>query len=215
MKKYIFTEEEKHQVKEAVKALEKESCGEIVPFFTRKSDDYAEVSWHLSAILGISGFGIIALLSYTWMLPALSFLEVFIVILGLMAIGYFLPILFPILKRILVSEERAMEMISLRAKEAFINEKVYDTKERVGILIYISRLEHVVLVMGDEGINAKVDKEDWEKVVTLITDGLRQNKIGDGLVSGINHCKDLLLNNGFIRKDSDTNELSDELRIKD
>ncbi|WP_420317367.1 TPM domain-containing protein [Ekhidna sp.] len=215
MKKYIFTNEEKHQVKEAVQALEKESCGEIVPFFARKSDDYAEVSWHLSALFGISGFGVIALLSYTWMLPALSFLEVFIMILGLMAIGYFLPILFPILKRILVSEERAMEMISLRAKEAFINEKVYDTKERVGILIYISRLEHVVLVMGDEGINAKVNKEDWENVVNLITDGLKKHKIGDGLVSGINQCKELLLQNGFVRKDTDTNELSDELRIKE
>jgi len=215
MKKYIFTKEEKHRVKEAVEALEKESCGEIVPFFTRQSDDYSEVSWHLSAILGIAGLAIIAMLSYTWMLPALSFLEAFVVILALMMIGYFLPIVFPIIKRVFVSDERAMEMISLRAKEAFLNERVYDTKERVGILIYISRLEHIVLVMGDEGINAKVKKDDWEKVVSLITDGLKRKQIGDGLVHGINHCKELLLQHGFVRKDSDTNELSDELRIKE
>ncbi|WP_424962596.1 TPM domain-containing protein [Ekhidna sp.] len=215
MKKYIFTREEKHLVKEAVEALEKESCGEIVPFFTRKSDDYSEVSWHLSAILGIGGLAIIAMLSYTWMLPAISYLEAFIVILALMIIGYFLPIIFPILTRVFVSEERAMEMISLRAKEAFLNEKVYDTQERVGILIYISRLEHVVLVIGDEGINAKVKKEDWEQVVSFITDGLKRKQIGDGLVDGINHCKELLLSHGFVRKDTDTNELSDELRIKE
>lgn len=215
MKKYIFTAEEKHSVKEAVEALEKESCGEIVPFFARKSDNYDEVSWHLSAIIGVVGLAVIALLSYTWMLPAISFLEAFFVILGLMIFGYFLPIIFPILKRFFVSEERAMEMISLRAKEAFINEKVYDTKERVGILIYVSRLEHVVLVLGDEGINTKVQKDDWEKVVSLITDGLKRKQIGDGLVNGINHCKELLLQNGFVRKGTDTNELSDELRIKD
>jgi len=214
MKKYIFTNEEKHRVKEAVESLEKESCGEIVPFFTRKSDYYDEVSWHLSSILGIGGLAIISLLSYVWLLPSLSFLEAFIVILGLMIFGYFMPILFPILKRVFISEGRMMEMISLRAKEAFLNEKVYDTKERVGILIYVSRLEHVVLVIGDEGINERVQKEDWEKVVSLITDGLKHKKIGDGLVNGINHCKDLLLKNGFIRKDSDTNELSNELRIK-
>ncbi|WP_420576547.1 TPM domain-containing protein [Ekhidna sp.] len=215
MKKYIFTKEEKHRVKEAVEALEKESCGEIVPFFTRQSDDYSEVSWHLAAILGIAGLAIIAMLSYTWLLPALSFLEAFVVILVLMILGYFLPVLFPVIKRVFISDERAMEMISLRAKEAFLNEKVYDTKERVGILIYISRLEHVVLVMGDEGINAKVKKDDWEKVVSLITDGLKRRQIGDGLVNGINHCKELLLHHGFVRKDSDTNELSDELRIKE
>lgn len=215
MKKYIFTEEEKRRVKETVEALERESCGEIVPFFTRNSDDYSEVSWHIAAILGLTGLAIIALLSYTWMLPALSYFEAFAVILGLMITGYSLPIIFPIFKRVFVSDERAMEMISLRAKEAFLNEKVYDTKERVGILIYVSRLEHIVLVLGDEGINSKVQKEDWEEVVSLITDGLKKGQIGEGLVNGINHCKELLLKNGFVRKDSDTNELSDELRIKE
>ncbi|WP_436514522.1 TPM domain-containing protein [Ekhidna sp. To15] len=215
MKKYIFTDTEKKQVEEAVASLEKESCGEIVPFFAGKSDDYAEVSWYIASLLGIAGLAVIALLSYTWSLPPLSFLEAFITIIALMVIGYFLPILFPIIKRLIISDQRALEMVSLRAKEAFLNEKVYATEEHVGILIYISRLEHIVLVLGDEGINAKVQEDDWVKVVSLITDGLKRNEIGDGLVNGINHCKDLLLKNGFVRKDSDTNELSNELRIKE
>lgn len=214
MKKYIFTDTEKKQVEEAVASLEKESCGEIVPFFARKSDDYSEVSWYIASLLGIAGLAVIALLSYTWILPPLSFLEAFITILALMVVGYFLPILLPIIKRLIVSDQRALEMVSLRAKEAFLNEKVYATAEHVGILIYISRLEHIVLVIGDEGINEKVHEDDWVKVVSLITDGLKSEQIGAGLVNGINHCKDLLLKNGFVRKDSDTNELSNELRIK-
>ena len=128
MKKYIFTNEEKHQVQEAVKALEKESCGEIVPYFTRQSDDYSEVSWRTSAVLGIVGLAIIALLSYTWMLPVISFLEAFVVILALMIIGYFLPVLFPVLKHLFISDDRIMEMVSLRAKEAFLNEKYLTRK---------------------------------------------------------------------------------------
>lgn len=215
MKKYIFTDEEKHLVKEAVASLEKESCGEIVPFFARKSDDYSEVSWYMASLLGISGLAVIALLSYTWSLPPLSFFEAFITVVGLMLVGYFLPVILPALKRLATSKERAMEMVSLRAKEAFLNEKVYDTEERVGILIYISRLEHIVLVLGDEGINKKLQQEDWEKVVSHITDGLKRKQIGNGLVQGIGHCKELLLAHGFVRKDSDTNELSNELRIKD
>ncbi|MEO9869726.1 TPM domain-containing protein [Ekhidna sp.] len=215
MKKYIFTEAEKHQIKQAVESLEKESCGEIVPFFARKSDDYTEASWYVSTLLGVAGLAVIALLSYTWSLPNLSFLESFVIIIGLMIIGYLLPLAFPILKRAFVSQERIMEMVSLRAKEAFLNEKVYDTKEHVGILIYISRLEHIVLVIGDEGINQKVPNEEWEKVVSLITSGLKNKQIGSGLVNGINHCKELLLKNNFTRKKTDTNELSDELRIKD
>lgn len=215
MKKYTFTKEEKRQIEEAVASLEKESCGEIVPFFARKSDEYSEVSWQIAALLGLSSMAILAFLSYAWLLPPISYLESFVLISLIMLVGYFLPLLFPALRRSMISEEKAREMVALRAKEAFLNEKVYQTIEHVGILIYISRLEHMVLVLGDEGINKKVQKEDWEQVISLIIEGLKQKTIGAGLVNGINHCTTLLIQHGFVRKDADTNELSNELRVKE
>jgi putative membrane protein len=141
--------------------------------------------------------------------------EASVVILVLAVIGYAIPMVFPGIKRILISKDRALEMVSLRAKEAFLNEKVFETEERVGILIFISRLEHLVIVLGDEAINDKLAPKDWEHIVSLITDGMKKNQIGNGLVNAINQCKHLLLEHGFTRKDSDTNELSNELRIKD
>jgi putative membrane protein len=215
MKKYIFTEEEKERVKLAVESLEKESCGEIVPFFARKSDHYHEVSAYLSLILSSSAFVILALLSYLWMLAGLSLFEMTIIPLAFALIGYMVPILFPGIKRLLISKDHALEMVSLRAKEAFLNEKVFQTQERIGILIFISRLEHLVIVLGDEAINKKLAPADWEQVVSLITDGLKKNEIGNGLVNSINHCKGLLLKHGFVRKSTDTDELSNELRITD
>lgn len=213
MKRYQFTDEEKEDVKEAVEALERESCGEIVPFFTRRSDDYDEVSWHMSALMGVIGLSLISLLSYTWALPSISYIEAFAIVFALMVIGYFLPLVFPQLKMLLVSQDRKLEMVALRAKEAFLNEKVYATEEHVGILIYVSRLEHLVLVLGDEGINEKVNPEDWQQVVSLISSGLKCGKVGAGFVDGINQCKELLLSHGFLRKATDTNELSNELRL--
>ena len=215
MKKYIFTQEEKQQVKAAIQKLEKVSSGEVVPFFVRKSDDYNEACWFLALIMSIASIGILALLSYTWMLPETNYVESFILILSITVLGFILPMIFPRLKRILISKERALQMVTLRATEAFLNEKVYETKEHIGILIFISRLEHIVLIIGDEGINKKVHTKDWEEVVKAITDGLRRNEIGNGLVNGIKKCEELLLNNGFNRKATDTNELSDELRIDD
>ncbi|MEM7298080.1 MAG: hypothetical protein AAF391_07420 [Bacteroidota bacterium] len=215
MKKYIFTEEEKERIQQAVKDLEKQSCGEIVPFFARKSDEYEEVPWKLASISGLSCLCFVAFLSYTWSLPNVSVLLIAFIIIVMMTIGYLIPVLFPIIKRTLVAREKMTQMVSKGAKEAFLEEKVHETAEHVGILIYISRLEHIVMVLGDEGINQKVQQEDWERVIALITDGLKKKNIGDGLVNGINHCKELLLQNGFIRKESDTNELSDELRVKE
>lgn len=215
MKKYLFTEEEKKNVATAVQELEKESCGEIVPFFARRSDEYSEVSWQLACLLGLLGLGTTVLMSYSWKLPSISYFELALGILFLMVIGYVLPECFPLIKRAMASPKKQSEMVFLRAKEAFVNEKVYNTKEHVGILIYISRLEHMVVVLGDEAINQKVRQQDWEEVIALTVSGLKHKKIGDGLVNAINHCKMLLLEHGFTRKDSDTNELSDNLRIKD
>lgn len=215
MKKYIFTEEEKKNVKLAVESLEKDSCGEIVPFFARKSDHYHEVSAYLSLILSSSSFVILALLSYSWMLTDISLLEMTLIPLSFAIIGYIIPVIFPGIRRLLISKDRALEMVSLRAKEAFLNEKVFETEERVGILLFISRLEHLVIVLGDEAINKKLEAKDWEHVVSLITDGLKKDEIGNGLVNAITQCKELLLQHGFVRKSSDTNELSNELRITD
>ncbi|MEM6642348.1 MAG: hypothetical protein AAF616_05170 [Bacteroidota bacterium] len=214
MKKYIFTSSEKEAVKAAVRELETQSCGEIVPFFARSSDDYEEVGWQLSALCGLTGLVITAFLAFTWNLPGLEVIEICVILIGFMTLGYLLPVVFPIIKRILTSKERMQEAVDQAAREAFLLEKVYATQEQVGILIYVSRLEHLVVVLGDEGINQKVNPEDWNQVISLVVQGLQKKKIGEGLVNGIEHCKKLLLDHGFVRKDTDHNELSDELRIK-
>lgn len=215
-KRYTFTSEEKQQVEQAVKDLEKDSCGEIVPFFVRSSDDYAEASWYTSTIFGAFVGMLIGVLSYTWTLPLrLTPMEVSVVIVSAMIVGFLVPIVFPQSRRLIISKERQAERVNHRAMEAFLNEKVFETEERVGILIFMSRLEHQVLVIGDEGISKKVNQEDWQHVVDEVVAGIKARRIGDGLVKAIGLCKELLLENGFVRKSTDTNELGDELRIED
>lgn len=215
-RKYIFTEEEKQQVAQAVKDLETVSCGEIVPYFVQRSDDYAEASWYSSTILAAFVSIMIGLLSYTWMLPfRLTPFEVTLTVFVALVVGFLVPVILPKTKRWLIAGDRQALRVKQRAYEAFLNEGVFNTEERVGILIFISRLEHQVLVMGDEGINKKVLEEDWEHIVETVLDGIKKRHIGEGLVQAIDQCKDLLLKNGFTRKSTDTNELDDSLRIED
>ncbi|MEQ9230488.1 MAG: hypothetical protein RIF46_07370, partial [Cyclobacteriaceae bacterium] len=150
-----------------------------------------------------------------WLLPTMSYLQSGLIVISAAVVGYGLPVLFPILKRGLISESRKMEMVGLKAQEAFLQEQVFATKERVGILIFVSRLERQVMVIGDKGINERVEPKDWEEVISLVINGMKNQRISDGLVNAINHCKEILLSKGFVRKDSDTNELSDDFRIRD
>lgn len=215
-KKYTFTEVEKQQVEQAVKELETVSSGEIVPFFVSSSDDYADASWYSSTIFGAFTTLSIGILSYFWMLPfRLTPFEVSLVIMAALVLGFLFPIVFPVAKRWVISRGEQEERVNQRALQAFLNEGVFNTDERVGILIFVSRMEHMVLVIGDEGINKKVNQEDWEHVVQTIVEGIKARQIGDGLSRAIGECKDLLLKHGFVRKSTDTNELDDNLRIEE
>jgi len=215
-KKYTFTESEKEQVEQAVKDLETVSCGEIVPYFVGSSDDYAEASWYVSTLLSGFTLVLVGVLSYTWMLPfRITPMEVAIVAFVALVIGFLFPFIFPQAKRWIIPKERQAQRVRQRALEAFLNEKVFETEERVGILIFVSRQEHMVLVLGDEGISRKVQTADWQTVVDEVVMGVKANQIGEGLVKAIGICKELLLKNGFVRKSTDTNELDDGLRIED
>lgn len=215
-KKYQFTEEEKQQVAQAVKELETVSCGEIVPYFVSTSDDYSEASWYSSTLLTAFTALSIGILSYFWMLPfRLTPFEVSLIMFGALVVGFLIPILFPSTRRWIVSKRDQEARVNQRAIQAFLNEGVFKTQEHVGILIFVSRLEHMVVVLGDEGINEKVAHEDWQQVVNTIIGGIKGRKIGEGLVKAIGQCRDLLLKHGFVRKSTDFNELDDELRIED
>ncbi|HCX23167.1 MAG: hypothetical protein CMB80_15765 [Flammeovirgaceae bacterium] len=216
MAKYTFTETEKEQVKQAVKDLETVSCGEIVPYFVNSSDDYAEASWYTAGILGGGTSAILAVLSYTWLLPMrVTPFEISLFILGAFVVGFLIPVILPQSKRLIISRDSQAERVNQRALQAFMNEKVFETEERVGILIFVSKVEHQVMVLGDEGISKKLKPEDWQHVVDEVVKGIKSNEIAKGMVSAIALCKELLLEHGFVRKSTDYNELDDGLRIED
>lgn len=213
-KKFRFSEEQKEQIKAAIIDLESHSSGEIVPYFAHKSDDYQEARWKSAVVLSVFGAMLLAIASYSWMLPfAVTPLEDAIYIAILMLIGYFIPVLFPSMIRFLLNDDQLHSRVMNRALAIFLQEEVFSTRDRTGVLIYISELEHEVVVLADAGLNAKVSKEDWERVTQLVVDGIKNREVDKGLINAIQACKSLLLENGFTVRDDDTNELSDELRL--
>lgn len=216
MSKYTFNDSDKEKIKQAVKAAEKETCGEIVPYFVNSSDDYNEASWYLSTLFGLATLIFLGLLSFMWMLPVrLTPLEISLFSVGLMTLGFLVPIVFPVSRRFIISKETQESRVQTRAMDAFLQEKVFETEERVGILIFISRLEHKVIILGDKGINEKVEPHDWEEILQIIINGIKSGEITEGLVEAIDKSKILLLKHGFKRKSSDFNELGDGLRLEE
>lgn len=211
---FTFTEQEKENIKQAVAKVENETSGEIVPVFVEMSDTYPEVPWKSSALFAVSGVIMQGVLSYLWMIPEhMTPLHMTLIIAGLAVVGFVGP-LYLKKTRIWLAGERNQKMRAFeKAERAFLEHGLYKTVDKTGVLIFISYLEKEVIVMGDEGINAKVSSEEWQHIVDTIINGIKTKKVAEGIVEAILQCEDLLLKNGFVIKPDDTNELPDDIRI--
>jgi putative membrane protein len=130
-------------------------------------------------------------------------------------VGALLVRFIPALKRLFAGEGLMARRVSQRAAQAFIAEEVFNTRDRTGILIFLSLLEHKVLVVGDAGINAKVESREWVDIVGRIVAGIRGGRPAEGLIDAIQQSGVLLQKQGVALRGDDTDELRDSLRMGD
>ncbi len=210
-----FSPQDLERISAAVREAEQKTSGEIVPYFVRQSDRYEEAVWRGAAFLAftvLGGVTIVRLFTEVW-LP-LDTVELALLTMGAGGVGALLVGLIPPLKRFLSGDELIDRRVALRAADAFISEEVFRTRDRTGILIFLSLLEHKVMVVGDVGINAKVDRSEWEDVVARIVRGVNAGTPVEGLIDAIRQCGVLLERHGVKIRRDDRNELSNVLRTE-
>ena len=215
----LMTPADLERIKEAVTEAEQRTSGEIVPYIVERSDPYDVTLWRgaaIAAMLAIGLAGATYVLYDGWGLGWLytgQGIAVLVLIagsLGALAGGFIHP-----LKRMLAGSTLLARTVHHRAMRAFVEEEVFNTRDRTGILLFISLLEHRIEVLGDEGINRRVTADDWTEVVIQIRDGIKKKKIAEGLIQAIDTCGRLLERHGVEIQPDDQDELSNELRFSD
>ena len=209
----LFPQSDIERISAAVRDAELRTSGEIVPYVVERSDVYEEAEWRGGAGLAVIALGAVVLydmFSGSWMFFGPGEIALMSLIGGLLGMG--LVRFVPPLKRILAGSTLIQHRVEQRAASAFIEEEVFSTRERTGILLFVSRFEHKVLVVGDAGINSKVEKKDWEGIVGRIVQGISSGKAADGMVDAIRESGALLERAGVAIRSDDTNELSNEVR---
>ena len=162
--------------------------------------------------LPLVGLGTLRLFSDYWLFAGV--LEISLAFLSATIFGAFLVHFLPPVKRFFAGAELLRHRVSQRADQAFLSEEVFKTRDRTGIMIFLSFLERRVVVLGDSGINAKVQQQEWDSVVETIVSGMKTGKPAEGLTHAILQCGDLLQRRGVGRKPGDKDELRDHLRVK-
>lgn len=209
----FINEAERQEIIKAVKEIENETSGELVPMLVSQSHNYPQAIWRGSAILTFFSILVSEMLDMfflklwlpTWSMLALTafFFLIYLLILRLL----------PSFRKLFILDKEIEAEVEKSAINSFYIEGLNKTVDETGILFYISMYEHKVWVLADKGINDKVSQDIWKKIASIISSGIKNRKTGAAIVEGIKECKNILKLN-FPKKLNDTDELTN-LIIKD
>jgi uncharacterized membrane protein len=97
------------------------------------------------------------------------------------------------------------------ARRAFRRMGMAATRDRNGILFFIVPARRRFVVLGDEGIHAKVGRDFWTEVAAAMEGDFRKGRFTDGLIEGIRACGERLAAHFPYERAADKNELPDDI----
>lgn len=80
-----------------------------------------------------------------------------------------------------------------RALQVFGEQRVWDTEENTGVLIYLLTADHAVEIIADRQVNQRLDAAIWQQLCQLIADASRIGTPVDGVVSAIERLNQALI----------------------
>ncbi|MCK9627974.1 MAG: TPM domain-containing protein [Bacteroidales bacterium] len=99
-----------------------------------------------------------------------------------------------------------------RAVAVFNTLKMYRTKDRNAVLIYVAYHSRKLAIIGDSGINAVVPDGFWDDVKEVLIKHFASNEITDGIKQAI-YMTGTKLKEYFPYQTDDINEQSNEISI--
>ena len=186
----LFSAEDLERIRELVAATEAATATEIVAYVVEASDDYRGAVWKSGLLFSLL-FGLLTgfyrifdgLLGIHWVEvpPELVFLAA--------AAGALLGLLLgraSMAWRIgLTPASEISRRVERRAALAGVEERVFGTRDRSGILLFLSLLEHRVVVLSDSGVEGRVPAKLWEEVVDTVCGLVRGGRPVAGILAGI------------------------------
>lgn len=99
-----------------------------------------------------------------------------------------------------------------RAVELFSRQRVWDTAENSGILIYVQLVDRRVEILADRGIAGRVEQAEWDRICRAMEASFAQGAWRRGVLEAIDRATRLLSLHFPARRDN-PNELDDRPRI--
>lgn len=221
-----FTDEDLEAVRAQVTSSELRTAGEIVPYLVERVGEHPEIRPKGALLMGLlsavlSGawlefaapWGATPTAGWSWSGGVDFFWSTVPLLLGVV-IGWWLPSI-PAVGRLLVDPAALDRRVQLRAEAAFLEEEVFRTDDRTGILVFLALWEHRAVILADEGIHRAVPEGAWQELVDDLVAGIASGRAADALIEVIRRCGELLERYGVERQADDEDELADAARLRE
>jgi putative membrane protein len=218
-------------IEAAVRAAEARTTGEIYCVVTEESSHYGETALAWGAGVALLGPAVLLAAGVRVTIPDLfsswSATEVgaaietavrnaligAIVVQGLLFVATALIASIPPVRRFLTPRGLKRLRVQRRAAEQFVAKNLHLTRERTGVMIYVSLGERMAELIADEGIAGHVDAEVWDKAMAALTEGLKRGQPGAGFAAAVGLCGDVLAEKFPARAGDNPNELPDAVVV--
>lgn len=228
----MLSDNDRDRIAAAVQAAEARTTGEIYCVVAGQSSEYREIPLAWGAIAALAGPALLLLAGIRVSAPDLgaddwsaaqvtataeaaahSALLGAILLQGLLfLIAAFIGSIGPV-RRLLTPRTIKRDRVRRRAQDIFLSKNLAATRERTGVLIYVSVAEHMAELIADEGIAAKVDNAVWEDAMARLMAGFKAGEPAKGFEDAVKLCGDILAEHFPPRGQDNPNELPDHVVV--
>ncbi len=201
-------EAERGELADEIARAEERTVGEIAVVVLGRSDRHPGAEWLAATVALLLGSVLLA----GW-LPWGRPLWLLVCQFALGGAGFAAARFVPGFRRAFVSDARADEMAREQALQEFYGCGLHRTEARTGVLLFVSLLERRAIVLGDEGIDAKLDTSHWKATDDAVLGGMRRGELKQGLHEGIERCADVLAEH-FPRTSADRDEVPNHVIVR-
>jgi putative membrane protein len=199
-----LTKQDYDAVAAEIREAEKRTCGQIVCVLAHASSAYAHIPILWSSLLAL--FTPWPLIYFTqWSVQRIFLAQLIVFLVAALAFSW-TPI------RILLVPRAIRRARAHRAAlEQFVLRGISRTRNRCGVLIFVSLAEHYARIIADEGVAQKVNPAEWQAAIDALITHMGDGQIAAGFIAAIERCGAVLAQHA--PPDGSANELPDRLYL--
>jgi putative membrane protein len=201
----ILSAAERERIAATIAEIEQRTAAELVVVTADACASYYEVKLTYALLLSFAAGAAGHFLQPDWSVALILWLQLAVALatVGLCSV--------PAILRLVVPRAHMQQYVEQRAELEFLEHAVFATRDRTGVLILLSALEHRVVILGDEGVHAKLQASGWQRHVGTLAKAIGAGRAGEGVCDTLRAISEVLIAE-FPPRHDDTDELSNEVR---